>query len=170
MRHCRRSSRIPRATRLPLATSSNYDAQITGSKRRTLKIKPPPGALYISDSVICCRLTMSIQPPATAPTETWQASTMSNTVTGSATSFTTQLAVGQTLIYPLGYVIGTIQTINSDTQITLTANSLVDVAASISRLTKSRPALAGRGFCVLSDIDQFAVRHPPNGMAHSLNI
>ena len=54
--------------------------------------------------------------------------TASDTVTGSATAFTTQVKVGETLRIG-NNAVGVVETVNSDTSITLTTNSLITQSA-----------------------------------------
>ena len=61
--------------------------------------------------------------PTTNRTGTITATTSTTTVTGSGTSFTTQFSVGNILSTQAGVAIGTIASIESNTSLTLTANS-----------------------------------------------
>lgn len=64
-----------------------------------------------------------------ALTGTITCTTASTGVTGSGTSFTTELAAGNLLVNTSGTTIGTISSITNDTSLTLTANALVAVTA-----------------------------------------
>jgi hypothetical protein len=57
--------------------------------------------------------------------------TYSNVVNGVGTAFNTQLAPGNFLYSPNGYLIGTIQSITSATSLTLTSNALYSVSSSL---------------------------------------
>lgn len=61
--------------------------------------------------------------PNTGRTGTITTSTSNNTVTGSGTSFTTEVSVGNIIKNTSNVVIGTVAKINSNTSITLTANA-----------------------------------------------
>ena len=63
-------------------------------------------------------------------TGTITCSTSSTTVTGSGTSFTTQLAVGSSIYNSADVIIGSVASIASDTSLTLTANAAVAVTGS----------------------------------------
>ncbi len=62
-------------------------------------------------------------------TGTINASTTSNIVTGNGTTFTTQLQVGTPIINILGTVIGTVASIQSNTQLTLTSNATANMSS-----------------------------------------
>lgn len=61
----------------------------------------------------------------TVKTGTITASTSSRNVTGAGTSFSTQLSVGMVIMNGSNTVIGTVETINSNTSVTLVANAAV---------------------------------------------
>ena len=66
----------------------------------------------------------------TAKTGTIDTFTYSNVVNGTGTLFTSQLAPGNFLYSPDGYLIGTVQSISSNTSLTLSSNALYAVSSS----------------------------------------
>lgn len=60
---------------------------------------------------------------------TINATTTSNMVTGNGTTFTTQLQVGTPIIDIIGTVIGTVASIQSNTQLTLTSNATANMSS-----------------------------------------
>jgi hypothetical protein len=62
-------------------------------------------------------------------TGTINATTTSTNVTGNGTTFTTQLQVGTPIINILGTVIGTVQSIQSNTQLTLNSNATANMTS-----------------------------------------
>lgn len=64
-----------------------------------------------------------------ALTGTINATTTSTNVTGNGTTFTTQLQVGTPIINILGTVIGTVASIQSNTQLTLTSNATANMTS-----------------------------------------
>lgn len=62
-------------------------------------------------------------------TGTINATTTSNIVTGNGTTFTTQLQVGTPIINIIGTVIGTVASIQSNTQLTLTSNATANMTS-----------------------------------------
>ena len=75
-----------------------------------------------------------------SPAGTITSSTASATVTGSSTSFTTQIVAGNTLHNSSGTLIGTVSTVNSNTSITLTGNAAVAVTNGTYKV-RSTPTL-----------------------------
>lgn len=73
-------------------------------------------------------ITLRVTSDTTAGTGTITTSTSSPTVTGSGTSFTTQVVIGQILKNSGGTTIGTVLSVDSSTQITLTSNAAVAVS------------------------------------------
>lgn len=123
-------------TPLPAGCDSNGD----GSYLPTVDITPPicgnldikakfniqnNGDLAISDNV---PVSFFWGDPTTALTGTITSTTGSKTVTGTGTSFLTDLAVGMTLVnYATGATIGVVASIASNTSLTLVANGAVAV-------------------------------------------
>jgi hypothetical protein len=76
----------------------------------------------------------------TTPTGTITCTTGSATITGVSTLFTTQVVAGNTLYNTSGVLIGTVQTVGSNTSITLTGNAAVAVTGG-SFWIRSAPTL-----------------------------
>ena len=74
-------------------------------------------------------ITTRVKSASVAGAGTITCTTSSPTVTGSGTSFTTAVIIGQQLTNSSGTLIGTVLTVDSNTQITLVANAAVAVTA-----------------------------------------
>lgn len=74
-------------------------------------------------------ITTRVQTASVAGAGTITCSTSSPTVTGSGTAFLTAVIIGQQLTNSGGTYIGTVLTVDSNTQITLVSNAAVDVSA-----------------------------------------
>ena len=72
-------------------------------------------------------ITTRVKSASVAGAGTITCTTSSPTVTGSGTSFTTAVIIGQQLTNSSGTLIGTVLTVDSNTQITLVANAAVAV-------------------------------------------
>ena len=74
-------------------------------------------------------------------TGTINASTTSNLVTGNGTIFTTELEVGMPIINILGTVIGTVASIQSNTQLTFTSNATANMTSASTVRYRKIPTL-----------------------------
>lgn len=81
-------------------------------------------------------------------TGTLTATTSSTSVTGSGTAFTTELEVGSVLLNNSGDVAGTVASIETDTALTLTINSLVAITAASAK--KQGPGFGATAEAILT--------------------
>lgn len=96
-------------------------------------------------------------------TGTLTATTSSTSVTGSGTAFTTELEVGSVLLNNSGDVAGTVASIETDTALTLTINSLVAITAASAK--KQGPGFGATAEAILSGnaVSEIRIINPGRG-------
>lgn len=94
--------------------------------------------------------------PITTRTGTFSSNTTSKTVTGTGTLFTTEFNVGSTLVNSLDGVVGVVESIQSNTELTLVNNALlsnISTTCKIKGIGPNDALFIGAGQSITVDID-----------------